>query len=164
MTEFDTALTALTDHQVDFVVVGAVAAIARGATHTTQDLGICYERSPANLKRLMSALTPFHPRLRGVADSVPFQFDPATLANGMNFTLQTDVGDIDLLGELSGLGTFLQGAEQAAPLELFGRQCLVASLRGLIQSKRAAGRPKDLLVLPELEALLELETRGHEPK
>ena len=77
----------------------------------------------------------------------------------MNFTLATDLGDIDLLGHLSGLGEFPVVALDAVSMPLFGGECRVASLDSLIRSKRAAGRSKDLNVLPELEALKEMQTQ-----
>ena len=73
----------------------------------------------------------------------------------MNFTLETDRGNVDLLGEVAGLGTYEQVQAGAVPIELVGVTCAVLSLDKLIAAKRAAGRPKDLLVLPELEALWE---------
>jgi len=85
-------------------------------------------------------------------------FDERTLAQGMNFTFETDFGDIDLLGELSGIGQFSDVARDAVSIELYGLQVRVASLDALIRSKRAAGRPKDLNALPELEALKEMQS------
>ena len=74
-----------------------------------------------------------------------------------NFTLATDLGDIDLLGHLSGLGEFPAVALDAVTMPLFDGECRVASLDSLIRSKRAAGRNKDLNVMPELEALKEMQ-------
>ncbi len=162
-TNFEAALTALADAGVTFIVVGAYAAYAQGANQITRDLDICYERTPENLRRLALALSPFHPRLRGVPDDTPFVFDTRTLAQGMNLTLQTDLGDIDLLGELSGIKQFSELASDAVLLELHGRKVRVASLDGIIRSKRAAGRPKDLLALPELEAIRESQLRKTSP-
>ncbi|MGH9509388.1 MAG: hypothetical protein ACRD2M_05585 [Terriglobales bacterium] len=156
MTQFDRALSALTTRGVKFVVIGAVAAVARGAAQSTQDLDICYERSSENIERLVASLQPFHPRLRDIPPSVPFRFDVPTLRNGMNFTLATDIGDIDLFGELPGVGGFVQAATGATEMELFGSRCGIASLDTIISAKRAAGRPKDLIALKELEALREL--------
>jgi len=73
----------------------------------------------------------------------------------MNFTLQTDLGDIDLLGHISGVGEFPAVAADFVLMPLFDLECRVASFDVLIRSKQAAGRPKDLIVLPELEALKE---------
>ncbi len=164
MTKFEDALRALADAGVSFIIVGAYAAYAQGANQLTRDLDICYERTPENLRRLALALSPFHPRLRGVPESTPFIFDARTLAQGMNFTLQTHVGDIDLLGELSGIKQFSELATDAVQLELHGRKIRVASLDAIIRSKKAAGRPKDLLALPELEALRESRTPQKGPE
>jgi len=136
----------------------------QGSGQVTRDLDICYERTPENMKRLAAALEPYHPNLRGVPPGLPFELDERTLAQGMNFTLQTDFGDIDLLGDLSGVGQFPELARDAVLLELFGMQIRVASLDVLIRSKRAAGRPKDLLSLPELEAIRDCQSATKGPK
>jgi hypothetical protein len=155
---FEAALKSLTAAKVDFIVVGAYAAVVQGLGQVTRDLDICYERTPENMKRLAAALQPYHPNLRGAPAGLPFILDERTLMKGMNFTLQSDFGDIDLLGELSGAGSFNELAKDAICLDLYGLQVRVASLDALIRSKRAAGRPKDLLSLPELEALKRLRT------
>src|SRR5262249_23042859 len=89
ITNFAAVLSALADAGVNFIVVGAYAAYAHGGSQLTRDLDICYERTPENLRRLASALLSMHPRLRGVPDDTPFTLDARTLAQGMNFTLQT---------------------------------------------------------------------------
>ena len=73
----------------------------------------------------------------------------------MNFTLRTDLGDVDLLGEITGIGTFEQARQASIMVTLFDVGCAVLSLDKLIVAKRSAGRPKDILLLPELEALRE---------
>lgn len=156
MIDFQRLLRVLVEAKVSFVIIGGAAAAAHGSAFPTFDLDICYDRSRDNTERLASALEPMHPRLRGVANHLPFQLDSATIANGMNFTLTTDVGDIDLLGEVTGIGGYKQAKELSVSLVLFGLECSVLSLEGLIQSKRAMSRPKDLLTLPEIEALREI--------
>jgi hypothetical protein len=165
MINFESTLKALSDRGVNFVVIGGYAATLHGSAYLTRDLHICYERTPENIERLVSALRPYHPRLRGAPEGLPFLFDVETLSNGMNFTLATDLGDIDLLGHLSGLGEFPAVALDAIPMLLFGGEYRVASLDSLICSKKAAGRDKDLNVLPELEALKEMhaQTEQTEP-
>src|SRR5579884_3974990 len=100
MIPFQAALKALLERGVNFVVVGGYAATLHGGSYLTSDLDICYERAPENMQRLVSALLPYHPRLRGAPPDLPFIFDVKTLSQGMNFTLQTDLGPIDLLGRL----------------------------------------------------------------
>ncbi len=160
MNDFGRSLDVLRDAIVHFVVIGGVAASAHGSAYLTQDLDICYDRSSANIERLAEALKPHHPRLRGAPGGIPFSFDPPTILRGMNFTLTTDLGDLDLFGEVPGIGQYAEVKALSVTLGLFGRPCEVLSLQGLIRSKRAAGRAKDLLVLPELEALHEIENEG----
>jgi hypothetical protein len=156
MNDYLRLLKVLCDAQVRFVIIGGAAAAAQGATYTTYDLDICYDRGRDNIERLASALEPLHPQLRGVANHLPFRLDAATIADGMNFTLSTDLGDIDLFGEVTGIGGYEEAKTLSVNLVLYGLECAVLSLDGLIRSKRAAGRPKDLLTLPEIEALREI--------
>ena len=87
---------------------------------------------------------------------MPFRFDEETLKRGLNFTLSTELGDLDLLGEVTGIGDYATVLAASETVELFDRTFNVLTLDALIASKRAAGRPKDLQVLPELEALREI--------
>lgn len=156
-TNFRTILGALLAEQVEFVVVGGVALIARGAPRTTEDIDICYRRDEANLERLARALLPLHPYLRGVPPGLPFTLDAPTLAAGLNFTLTTTAGDVDLLGELSGLGAFEQVKAVSSPLALYGGQVYVLDLAGLERAKKAAGRVKDLA---DLAFIAEIKKRN----
>jgi hypothetical protein len=156
VTDFETALKALTEAKVHFIVVGAYAAVAHGSSQVTRDLDICYERTAENMQRLASALAPYHPRLRGVDPDLPFALDQHALAHGMNFTLETDLGDLDLMGQLSGIGGFEALRDDAQLIHLHQQEILIASLDAIIRSKRAAGRAKDINAIPELEALKEL--------
>lgn len=153
--QFETAVQALCDGGVDFVIIGGVAATLHGSAMVTYDLDVCYSRAASNLRRLKEALAPFHPRPRGIPGSLPFIWDEATLRNVSVLTLETDIGEIDLLAEVAGLGAFEQVKAHSARVEAFGREIDALDLRGLIQAKRAAGRPKDLAALAELESLLE---------
>lgn len=157
MAEVEKLLQALHRHKVEYVLVGGVAAAAQGATRLTLDVDLCYARDRANLERLASALAPFRPYLRGADPNLPFSLDAKTLASGLNFTLTTEIGDIDLFGELLGLGQYEEVCRYAQALELFELPCQVLTLEGLVLTKRAVGRPKDLDALRELEALRELK-------
>lgn len=80
----------------------------------------------------------------------------------MTFTLTTDLADIDLLGEVLGLGVYEAVYAVSEEIEVYGLPCSVLTLEGLIRAKRAAGRPKDLRALYELEALLVLQQEDKE--
>lgn len=133
----------------------AAAAVAHGASRLTQDLDIVYDRSAENLDRLVAALAGIGPYLRGAPPGLPFSLDRTTLRRGLNFTLVTSLGDIDLLGEIAGGGSYANLIHNAIELNLFGARCHCLSLAQLIGAKRAAGRPKDLEALAELEAIEE---------
>lgn len=153
MFQADTLLTILADTDVAFVVIGGMAAVAQGSASVTADLDICYQRQIDNYQRLSHALRPLHPRLRGAPVGLPFVLDPPTLRAGLNFTLVTDAGDLDLLGEVAGLGQYDAVLPHSEQIEIYHRRIFVLTLDGLIISKEASGRPKDLRLVPELRAL-----------
>jgi len=155
-------VTALCNADVAFVIVGGMAAVAHGSSLLTADLDICYERNSQNYERISLALRPLHPRLRGAPAGLPFVLDPLTIKAGLNFTLITDAGDLDLLGEMSGLGTYANVRAHSEETELYGYSVWILTLEGLIISKQAAGRPKDLRVIPELKALQALRDKSKE--
>jgi hypothetical protein len=153
VTLFDDLLGRLADGGVEFVVIGGFAAVAHGSAHPTTDLDVLYDRDPCNLGRIATALAPIRPYLRGAPPGLPFELDADALRRGLNFTLSTTLGDLVLLGEIPGVGGFLEASRNAVTVEVFGRPVRVLSLDDLVRAKRAAGRPKDLARLAELELL-----------
>ena len=160
MTNFETLLVALRAQDVAFVIIGGIAATLHGSARLTNDLDIAYDRSDDNLARLAAALAPFRPYLRGAPEGLPFHFDVATLRRGLNFTLRTSAGDIDLLGEVTGIGNYNAVFHDSITVGLFGSTYRIIGLEALIRAKRAAGRPKDFEVIAELEALREERDGG----
>jgi predicted nucleotidyltransferase len=159
-TDFPSLIERLSAERVEFIIIGGVAAIIHGSAHTTVDLDILYRRTPENIERLASALAPIHPYLRGAPEGLPFKLDAATIGRGLNFTLQTTLGDIDVLGEVVGGGNYDALLADADTVSVAGYRVVCVSLRRLILLKRAAGRPKDLNIIAELEALLEERQRS----
>jgi hypothetical protein len=98
-------------------------------------------------------VAPIHPRLRGAPEGLPFFFDQQTLRNGLNFTLVTDEGELDLLGEVTGIGGYGDMSLQADLVTAYDVSFKLMSIDDLIRSKAAAGRPKDLLDLEALRVL-----------
>jgi len=152
---FERAIQQLCDAGVEFVVIGGWAAIFHGSAHVTNYLDICFERDKDNLRKLAASLAPYNPRPRGFPDGLPFLWDSETLANGTMFTLTTDLGIIDLLAEVAGVGSYSEVRAISVEVDAFGRRLRALDLPSLIRAKKAAGRPKDLLILPELEGRLE---------
>jgi hypothetical protein len=155
MTDFEALLSALDRNRV-----GGAAALAHGSARLTQDLDVVYGRSSENLDRLVSALENLKPYLRGAPPGLPFVRDRVTLLRGLNFTLETSLGYIGLLGEIPRGGTYTDLMASSIELRLFAGTCKCLSLDQLIRAKRAAGRPRDLEALAELEALREETANG----
>jgi predicted nucleotidyltransferase len=158
-TDFAALLQRLLSSHVEFILIGGVAGNVHGLARATYDIDILYRRSSDNMARLVEALGPLEPYLRGAPPGLPFTFDVDTLRRGLNFTLTTSRGDIDLLGEVTGGGMYDDLLTASEEVPLFGLSCRCATLEALIRMKRAAGRPKDFEALAELEALRE-ERRG----
>ena len=155
MIDIETALRVLAHAQVEFIVVGGVAARAHGSSRLTNDLDVVYRRTRENMRRLAEALAPHSPYLRGAPAGLPFRWDIETIARGLNFTLTTTFGDLDVLGEISGGGRYDTLLPESGRVAAFGVECHCLKLAPLVRVKRAAGRPKDLDAIAELEALLE---------
>lgn len=145
---------------VEFIVVGGVALVLHGSARATQDLDICYERSEENLRRLAAALAAAEPQLRGAPAGLPFILDARSLRSGMNFTLATAAGDLDLLGELAGGGGYSDLIADSTTMELAGRSIRVLNLDALARTKVASGRLKDALDLAEIRLLRQRRQSG----
>ena len=139
--------------EVDYVVIGGIAAVIHGSAQFTQDLDVCYSTEPDNLDRLGRALIDLEGRLRGVAEDVPFVPDGRSLRRVQVLTLDTPLGPFDVLASPSGYPGYQELAARAMHVEREGLHFRVASLEDLIAMKQAAGRPKDLIAVEELEAI-----------
>lgn len=160
MTNYRGLIQALSTGGVEFIVVGGIAASFHGSARATSDVDVVYRRTDANLERLVSALRPMRPYLRGAPPGLPFRFDVATLRHGLNFTLTTSLGDLDLLGEIAGGGDYDRLLPHSQLVELLGASCRCIDLDKLIDVKRAAGRPKDLEAVAELELIRDRSRQG----
>jgi hypothetical protein len=153
VTDFARLLQALTGGGVEFIIIGGFAATAHGSAHVTVDLDIVYRRTPENIERLAGALAPMQPYLRGAPPGLPFQFDADTIRHGLNFTLVTLAGDLDVIGEATGGGTYEALLPRSEVRRILGLDVRFVDLETLVHLKRAAGRPKDLERIAELEAI-----------
>lgn len=154
-------LHALHHHQVRFIIIGGVAAELHGSEQRTGDLDICYARDDSNIAAVVAALAALHPRIRGknLPKNLPFMLDEKTVRAGLNFTLETDAGPIDLLGEIQGLGSYRDALQHTVEFELYSIPCRVLDIDTVILTKKVAGRPKDVPVILELEAIKALQKK-----
>lgn len=160
MIDFKALLTALDHAGVRFILVGGVAATVHGSSRLTKDVDVVYARDGENISRLSAALRPHAPYLRGAPPGLPFRWDEETIRRGLNLTLATALGPIDLLGEIAGGGRFVDLEPHSVRVSAYGVECLCLGLDKLIDVKRAAGRPQDLDAIAELEILRDERDRG----
>lgn len=157
MSDIGDILRALAKTEAKVVLIGGVAMRLHGASYTTEDIDFAYERTRENAKRIVAALAPFTPRPRGFPTELPFIFDAQTLMSGAILTLDTSAGDVDLLAEIVGVGSFAEIDALAETLTIDDLHIRVLSPEGLLRTKRAAGRPKDAEGIIALEALIEAQ-------
>ncbi len=128
----------------------------------TYDVDLCYRRTQDNLGKLAQALKELHPTLRGAPPDLPFRLDAQSLALGANFTFNTDLGPLDLLGWVEPFGAYDDLIGRAETMSLESCEAHVISLDDLIAIKHHIGRPKDRNAVLELEALKRLRDRQAE--
>ena len=143
-------LRVLAKHSVDFVLVGGLAGLAHGSRYPTNGTDVAYARERANLERLAGALQELGTTLHGAPPDGPFVLDAASIADGANFTFDTELGP---LGEPAGAPRYGALRQDSVETSVFGVRVHVASLDHLIAMKEAAGRPKDLLAASEYRVI-----------
>lgn len=157
-------LAALNAHQVDFVLVGGLAGMARGSAYPTYDVDIAYARDRANLEQLAEALRSLGAVLRGAPPDIPFPVDADTLARGAHFTFTTSYGSLDILDRPDGSPAYEELKRAAGPMvEIEGEPVHASSLDHLIAMKEASGRTKDKLMATEYRVLSDELRAPREP-
>jgi predicted nucleotidyltransferase len=150
-------LSVLSGHDVEFIIVGGVAAALQGAPVVTLDVDIVHRIEDANLARLKQALDGLNAFVRG--DPRELGVDPAELRTKGHTLISTDAGPLDVLGSMNDRFVYEDLIGSTAELEVTGHVMRVLSLERLIELKRALGRPKDVAMLPVLEATLRERAR-----
>lgn len=148
-------LKALTDQEVEFIVVGAAAGVIQGALSTTADLDVVHRRTPENVERLYELLRRLDAKMRFDLAGRELRPTQEMLLGSGHVNLSTTLGPLDPLCELSpgeAYETLLPETEVVRDSELEVR---VLTLEALIRLKSASGRAKDKLALPLLIATLE---------
>ncbi len=149
-------LRVLARHEVEYVLIGGLAAILHGSPTYTNDADICPRQTQENLERLAAALRDMGARIRTDAepDGLPFACDAEFLERMKMVNLQTEYGWFDISFAPGGFdGGYEQLAPNAVEYEADGFRVCVAALRDVIHSKEVANRTKDQAMLPHLYAL-----------
>ena len=149
----------LIDAQVEFVLVGGFAAVAHGVTLVTRDVDVCCRFSEANLMRIQRALAGLHPVHRSRPD-LPLSLTPEQCASLKNLYLKTDLGIIDCLGEVLGVGRFDDVARHSVEVELPAGKCRVLDIDALIQAKEAMNRDHDRITVKQLQEIKKQQQHG----
>lgn len=155
MHQLSRLLQRLAEHRVEFVLVGGYAAVVHGASFVTRDVDVCLRFSTENLLRLQSALSDLHVFHRMTPQRLPFEISPDTCHELKNLYLHTDLGVLDCLGEVAGIGDFETVKRHSREIQLPFGGCLVLDLDALIKAKQAMGRPHDRLTVIQLKAVKE---------
>lgn len=155
MSDLQRLLQRLDEAGVEFVLVGGYAAILHGSSLLTRDVDVCTVLTPGNIEKLRDAFREFHPVHRLSSPQRSFLDVPAAGIALDNLYLSTDLGTLDLLGSITGVGDFERVAQRAVTIELFGLRVQAISLDDLIAAKEALGRDKDLIAAKELRAIRE---------
>ena len=137
------------------MLVGGYAAVLHGSSALTRDVDVCAALTPDNIERLRDALRDAHPVHRLSVQRPSFLDEPKPGVGLNHLYLHTDLGTLDLLGSITGVGDFERVARDAVDIELFGHRIRAISLDDLIAAKEALGRDKDLIVAKELRAIRE---------
>ena len=145
----------LVDAQVDFVIIGGVAAVVHGCPLQTYDLDICCDVSAENVLRVQAAVADLHPVHRMHPRRPALALTRQSARGWRNIYLDTDIGQLDCLGEVTGIGDYAAAREQSTEIEVRGRPCQVLSLDALIRAKEATGRRRDWEAVLFLRAIRE---------
>lgn len=152
-------LSRLKEQKVEFVIIGGVCGVLHGASLVTLDLDICCRFSRENLRRIVAAVKDSHPRHRLTANKLPFELTDELCSSLKNIYLNTDLGNLDCLSEVSGVGNYDQVLQRSIPHSLSYGEFRILNLDALIVSKSAAGREKDLEAVKLLQAIKERKTQ-----
>jgi hypothetical protein len=153
VSELNRLLQRLCDADIDFVVVGGIAATLHGSSLVTRDLDVCAVLTDEAIAKLRAALEDLHPAHRLSSPRLSFLDSPDPGVEVKNLYLGTDLGAVDILTSILGVGDFERVRSASVQVELFGHRCRVISLEDLIRAKEALGREKDLLAVKELRAI-----------
>jgi len=148
-------LRRLQQHEVEFVIIGGVCGIMHGVTLVTTDLDVCCRFSPDNLYRIQAAVRELHPYHRLAPNKLPLELTDELCSRLQNLYLQTDLGKLDCLGEVAGIGDYEAVLGNSVSFELSYGNFRVLSLDAAIASKEAIGRPRDLEAVRQLRAIKE---------
>lgn len=151
--DFSQLIAKLTDAGFEFVIIGGYAAVTHGSSQVTRDLDVCAVLTEESVGMLRRALAEWNPRHRLTPQRLSFLKFPVPGEPVENLYLQTDMGVVDILSSVLGVGDFERLKSKAEEYMVDGRVCRVISLEDLIAAKEAIGRDKDRIAAMELRVI-----------
>jgi len=153
-------LLRLHENRVDFVIIGGFCGIIHGVSLVTRDLDICCQFGPVNLRRIEAALKGLHPFHRLTANKLPLELSDELCSRLKNLYLDTDLGRLDCLSEVKGIGDYETVARRSIVYNLSYGSFRILDLDALIAAKEAIGQERDLAAVKQLKAIKEKRSRG----
>ena len=154
-------LQRLQQHQVEFIIIGGVCSVMHGVTIVTTDLDVCCRFTSENLRRIEDSIKDLHPYHRLTADKLPLELTDELCSRLRNLYLQTDLGKLDCLGEVAGVGDYQQCLTRSVVFELPYGHFRLLDIDALIASKEAIGRERDLQAVTLLRAIKERKAKSN---
>ena len=148
-------LLRLKTNKVEFVIIGGVCAVLHGVSMMTFDLDICCRFNFENLNRLEMAVRDLHPHHRLTPNKIPLELSEELASRLKNLYLQTDLGKLDCLGEVAGVGDYEKVFERSEVKRMSYGDLRTLTIDALIDAKSAVGRPRDLEAVKQLQAIKE---------
>ena len=148
-------LLRLEQHGVEFVIIDGVCGVLHGVSLVTQDLDICIRLTPENLRRIEAAVKDLHPRHRLTANKLPLELTDELCSVLKNLYLQTDLGKLDCLGEITAVGNYEVAVKRSMEASMSYGQFRMLDIDALIDAKEAVGRDRDQAAVKQLRAIKE---------
>ena len=157
--DFYSLLKKLSQAQVDFVLIGGFAGVTHGCTMVTEDIDICCDFRPANLLKLQKALSDLHPVHRMTPNKISLELTEESCKDLKNLYLDTDLGQLDCVNFVQGVGGFEAVKAQSRPVTADDTNYLVLNIDALIQAKKSMGRSRDKEAVIQLESIKEMQNK-----
>ena len=151
--DFSSLLFRLNKHGVEFVIIGGFAGVVHGCTLVTQDIDISCKFTTKNLLRLQKALADIHPVHRMTPDRLRLELTGENCKNYKNLYLDTDLGQLDCISYVQGIGDFEKTIKASQLIEVESQKFNILKIEALIEAKKSLNRPRDREVVIQLEAL-----------
>jgi hypothetical protein len=158
MADLEELLKRLVQHRVEFVLVGGYAAMVHGVSLMTKDVDVCTHFSRENLERIYAAVSDLHPYHFLTIQPLPFEIPPGFESRINNLYIGTDIGRVDFLGEIAGLGNYATVLAQSVSITLPLGEVRILNRKAMITAKRALDRPHDKITVIQLLAIEEQNT------